>query len=99
MHNIGFEKVSEGEDEYTPSAMGVYIAIGHALGSANYRGLIVKIILFGGTDYPANTNRMATLIEATAAGNSSITYDTTTGKITYSSSFAHSMDVYKMGVR
>ena len=79
--------------------MGVYIAIGHALGSANYRGLIVKIILFGGTAYPVNTNRMATLIEATAAGNSSITYDTTTGKITYTSSFAHVMDVYKMGVR
>lgn len=79
--------------------MGVYIAIGHALGNANYRGLIVKIILFGGTAYPQTTNLMQTLIEKTTAGNSSMSYDINTGKITYTSNFAHVMDVYKMGVR
>lgn len=98
-NTIGLKKVSEGVNEYTPSEMGVYIAIGHALGNNNYRGFVVKIILFGGTSFPQNTNLMQTLIEKPSVGNSSITYDITTGKITYNSTFTHFMDVYKMGVR
>ena len=94
---LGIKPVKRSVMEFQPQELGIYLAVGYAYGSPNYIGLIVKLILFGGTEYPTVTNTMATLVEMTSAGQSSISYDINTGKIQYQTNFSGAMDVYKIG--
>jgi hypothetical protein len=82
--------------EITLTVPGIYLAVGEAFGSENYVGYLTYLVHFGGTSYPEATNKMVALLENSGPGTSTMTYDTQTGKLTYTTSFAGSLTIYKI---
>lgn len=84
--------------EYTfgTNDTGIYLVVACANGGAHYRNRGVYILNVGGKDFPSNCNGYNTLLTPKLGGGLTFAYDITTEKITVSSGFYASIDIYRL---